>query len=121
MPRESFMLPRTRRISTKLFKELWQKSGRPTRSPHFILRAIPSLGSVSRFAVVVPKRIAKSAVVRNRMRRRVYAALHPVLVGHDPQIFGVIVLAADIQGVSLTEMTVEIQSLLNMHAKYVTR
>lgn len=56
------------------------KSGISVRQGFFTIRALkrrcdPEASCPSRAAVVVSRRAAKSAVVRNRIRRRVYARL----------------------------------------------
>jgi ribonuclease P protein component len=48
------------------------KSARPVRSGPFNIRAKKSAIDGYRLAVVVSKKVSKSAVVRNRIRRRVF-------------------------------------------------
>lgn len=49
------------------------RSGVSVRSPHFLLRVHrASNRTESRAAVVVSKKVSKRAVVRNRIRRRIY-------------------------------------------------
>ena len=64
------MLPRSERISTKLFKEVIQK-GAIHHSDFLILRSQKTL-SLSRFGISVPKKVAKTAVLRNKIKRRLY-------------------------------------------------
>lgn len=49
--------------------------GKTIRSPKLSLVYNENTRGFQRFAVVVSKKIAKSAVVRNRIRRRVYEAI----------------------------------------------
>lgn len=65
------MLHKTQRLSTEIFKEVIEK-GQAFHSPFLLLRAILSQGE-SRFAVSVPKRVSKTAVGRNRLRRQAYS------------------------------------------------
>ena len=65
------MLPKNRRISRKLFKPLLE-SRKYFNSAHFSLRFASS--EQARIAISVSKKISKSAVVRNKIRRRVYSA-----------------------------------------------
>lgn len=67
------MLPREKRIARKLWSPLLA-SRNFKNSTYFSLRSAPG-ESQARFAVSVSKKVSKSAVVRNRVRRRVYAAL----------------------------------------------
>ncbi len=65
------MLPKDRRISRKLFKPLLA-SRKYFNSTHFTARVASS--DEARIAISVSKKISKSAVVRNKIRRRVYSA-----------------------------------------------
>lgn len=49
--------------------------GKTLRSPNMSLVFMPNKRKFTRFAVVVSKKVEKSAVARNRIRRRVYEAL----------------------------------------------
>ncbi len=51
------------------------KRGKTVRSQYFSVRSAPSNRQTYRAAVVVSKKVSKSAVVRNRIRRRLYEAI----------------------------------------------
>jgi ribonuclease P protein component len=70
------MLSKTHRLSTKEF-DLVVKTGRETYSPFFSIKYIPS--SDFKLSSAAPKKIFKTAVSRNRTRRRIYAAVHEIL------------------------------------------
>lgn len=74
------------------------RNGKVSRSRLFVVRAIAnSRRSDSRCSVVVSKKVLKSAVGRNRIRRRTYHILHsqiPHLV--DSQDVVVIVCSAEV-------------------------
>ena len=70
------MLPKNRRISRKLFKPLLE-SRKYFNSAHFSLRLASS--DRARIAISVSKKISKSAVVRNKIRRRLYSAMRGIL------------------------------------------
>ncbi len=70
------MLPKNKRISKDSFKTLSLQS-QVFHSPHWTLRSIPS--SVEGFAVLVSKKVAPKAVLRNRIRRMVYSFVGTVL------------------------------------------
>ena len=55
-------------------KYVYQK-GKTVRNPKMSLVFVKNTRSFTRFAVVVSKKVIKSAVGRNRIRRRVYEAL----------------------------------------------
>jgi len=62
---------------------VYQK-GKTIRSPKASLTVVKNERGFTRFAVVVSKKVEKSAVGRNRIRRRVYEALR-VNFEHIPQ------------------------------------
>jgi ribonuclease P protein component len=75
------MLPRERRLTTELFDQT-MASGKLFHSPIFTLAAMkapPAAGKTAlpknRFAAVGAKKFFKTAVERNKIRRRVYAAM----------------------------------------------
>lgn len=64
---------------------VYQK-GKTIRTPNLSLVFMPNSRGFQRFAVVVSKRVLKSAVGRNRIRRRVYEAIRHELPGFcDPK------------------------------------
>lgn len=71
------MLPRSSRVTTKRFDAI-MKEGRVMHSPLFILRVIKNTEK-TRVAAVVPKKIAKTAVLRNKLRRFMYDSARPVI------------------------------------------
>ena len=80
------------------------------------MRSIPlSSESPSRFAVVVPKKIAKTAVLRNKIKRIVYRAIEMSLgdISNDQLrvvvIFGV---KSDVSKVPFAEILEEVKGLL---------
>lgn len=56
-----------------------QKSGKKWVAKGFIIQAAPNGLEKSRFGLVVTKKLNKSAVVRNRMKRRLRAVAYDVL------------------------------------------
>jgi ribonuclease P protein component len=68
------MLPRSRRVSIKLFGEIMKK-GTSYHSPHFSLKIKAGFPGASAFTVVVPKKVEKTAARRNRIKRRAMAII----------------------------------------------
>ena len=66
------MLPKSQRLS-RGFSVIFQK-GAKISTPFFVLRAVAAWDNAPRFAVTVSKKVSKKAVVRNRIRRRLFAA-----------------------------------------------
>ncbi len=67
------MLPRQNRLSRAALLT------KPTRRARFKYGSVAYLSHISRgYAVVVPKKVSKTAPARNKMRRRIYAAIKNV-------------------------------------------
>jgi ribonuclease P protein component len=62
-------LPKNRRLTNSFFKEFLKK-GKPFHSPFFLVRTCFYPGGRSRFAFVVSTKVEKSAVKRNKLKRR---------------------------------------------------
>lgn len=85
------MLPKKRRISRALFSDLL-KERNFVYSEHFTLRfSFPKENTLSRIGVSVSKKVSKSAVKRNLIRRRSYAAITNILA---PKSLGLFLLIA---------------------------
>ena len=72
------MLERKNRISKKLFDEVFRK-GRVYPGNGVVCHVLISTKEEKLFAVVVPKKVSKSAVSRNRIRRIGYSAIQKML------------------------------------------
>ncbi|MEX2014268.1 MAG: ribonuclease P protein component [Parcubacteria group bacterium] len=78
------MLPKKSRIPRKLFKPLLG-SRQFFNSEHFSLRTAES--GNARLSVSVSKKVSKKAVVRNRVRRRVYSAARELMPSLPSKLF----------------------------------
>jgi ribonuclease P protein component len=67
------MLPKSQRLTTEEFLVVMEK-GRVTHSPLFLMRIISGMPA-TKFAAVAPKKVAKTAVERNKIRRQTYDAI----------------------------------------------
>ncbi len=69
------MLPKNKRLTTHIVKDVLLK-GKIYHGEHFLLRYLFSPeGKESRYAVIIPKKLVKTAVGRNAYRRRIYSIL----------------------------------------------
>ncbi len=68
------MLPKEKRLNKALFKKVIDK-GKSLNSKVFIVRFVKD-NSLLKFAVSVSKKVSKKAVIRNKIRRRVYTAIN---------------------------------------------
>jgi ribonuclease P protein component len=88
------MLSKSQRIPRSEFQNI-AKQGRFIASTHFSLKYSPSTSSTrqsaisprTQIAVSVSKKVSKSAVVRNRTRRRAYSALRDLLPHLKPGMY----------------------------------
>ncbi|KKU54754.1 MAG: hypothetical protein UX77_C0026G0001 [Parcubacteria group bacterium GW2011_GWA1_47_11] len=78
------MLPKTSRLSASEVREII-KSGRSVRSATLSAKFVPS--KVSKVAVVVSSKVAKTAVARNKLRRAAYRALRTALPKNTQVVF----------------------------------
>jgi ribonuclease P protein component len=96
------MLPKKRRLTTELLDEV-MTSGRIFYSPILSLKAIKVKYNSStkdkknnleksRFAVVAAKKYFKTAVLRNKMRRRTYTALAATIAHIDDNFHCILML-----------------------------
>lgn len=82
------------------------QSGKAIHSENIWLK-YSKTGNNGRFAVSIPKKINKKAVVRNRVRRRIYSVIQV-----PKGIHGIIFAKNDLEKVSFTHLTQEVASLL---------
>ncbi len=68
------MLPKKSRL-TRADVALLMHRGATYHTPHLTLRALPSPDRKGRFGFIASRKVAPSAVARNRLRRRGYGAL----------------------------------------------
>ncbi|MCL1839695.1 ribonuclease P protein component [Candidatus Saccharibacteria bacterium] len=90
------------------------KHGTVVRQPKISLTFNHNSRGKQRFAVVVSKKVLKSAVARNRIRRRVYEAIReqlPSLKSPNDHIFTI--YSKDIKDISFSELQAIISDLLN--------
>lgn len=67
------MLSSNKRLSTTLFKEVIL-GGSAFHGTFSVIR-VKNSQDLSRFGISVPKKVAKTAVLRNKVRRRVYSVI----------------------------------------------
>ncbi len=89
------------------------RHGRSVRGKLVSLTFMPNARGKTRLAVVVSKKVAKSAVSRNRIRRRVYAAIQPLL----PELTGPLdaiftIYSPEVLAVDFKDLTQTVRSLL---------
>jgi ribonuclease P protein component len=121
------MLEKKMRVDKSLFSSLIEKADLRS-TPHFSLRFRQNTESPGRFSVTVSKKTAKTAVERNKLRRRGYHALREVIfqksidsksVGNSNKkrifnnIDGIIFIKKGSDGLSFRQLVLEMSELLH--------
>ncbi|HRN90155.1 MAG TPA: ribonuclease P protein component [Candidatus Saccharibacteria bacterium] len=116
------MIPFTNRFHGHNSLSFVYKNGRAVRSRHATIKftSNPHRDN-TRIAVVISKKVLKSAVKRNRVRRRIYEYMRSQL----PKIQGVhdivvVVSSAELFGIPSAELTAEFDDLMTQANLYKT-
>lgn len=98
------------------------RNGTTARNGRVLVRAVPNKRrETSRVAVIVGKKVAKSAVVRNRIRRRVFEVVRTNWASILPQTdFAVTILSADIAMLPFPEVEKAVLGVLRRAGVYKT-
>lgn len=90
----SSMLAKKFRIGNRNRIEQILKKGRIFRQRLLSLRYLLSGKANSRFSVIVSKKLSRKAVERNRVKRRVYEAIHRNFPASDKKCYDIVVLVS---------------------------
>jgi ribonuclease P protein component len=99
------MLPKKHRGLSSVSVGEVMDGGRTMANRYFRVFVLPSSDSFARFAAVVSKSVAKSAVDRNRLRRRMYAVVESTFVGMNLPIRIVILAKQSAIGLKYAELS----------------
>jgi ribonuclease P protein component len=90
------------------------KNGHSERSHWFMMRYVSNpTRRFPRFAVIVSKKVYKSAVKRNRIRRRIYESLRAHITATSPAIdIAITVYAPEVLSASFADIEQQIEQLL---------
>lgn len=106
------MLSKARRIDKTTFKTL-NGRGMSYHSPLLFLSIYKQPNQVlSRFAVLVSKKVSIKAVDRNRQRRRVYRSLQNILPSIRPGYFGIFTVKKEGKESTFVELDMFTKNLL---------
>ena len=111
------MLPKKIRLTTSLFDQVF-KTGKVRRGRSFWARSflLPA-GLPSRYAVAVSKKVAPTAVLRNKIKRIVYRAIETLggdILNGQPSCMIIFGVKKDISDVPFAEIVQEVKNLLNL-------
>ncbi len=100
------MLPHSKRLTTELFAEIIEKG----QSTHCSFSSIKLLehDSSSRYAVSVPKKVAHTAVLRNKLRRRTYSLIRSLSPSLKEGFLVIVIIKQGAEKLSLTDFYGEI-------------
>lgn len=80
------MLPRSKKINTQLFKEVFEK-GKIYHFSYFFIKVLKlTAEEKSKFTVVSSKKITKTAIARNLLRRRFFNIIKEIYEGLPPSL-----------------------------------
>jgi ribonuclease P protein component len=110
------MLSKKNRISRASFDTIL-KDGAFFHSPHISLRIVRAQNDLPKFSFIVSKKVSKSAVLRNLLRRRGYSTLKVILKDRlkekmKPSILGAFFLKKGAERLKPKEFQDEIALLL---------
>ena len=103
------MLPASKRLSVPLFATVLAK-GSIVHSPLFTARIMKTAGP-SRFSAVISKKIAKTAVERNKLRRRIYSGVGSLIAKLKPGFHVLLMAKPPLTKASLPNIALDLESL----------
>lgn len=125
------MLSRSHRLSVGQFDTVMKK-GASGHSPFFVVRYIKSLKSSTsslisspeeasipspklisgvRVAAVASKKVASTAAVRNRIRRRIYAAVQPLMSRLSSPTHAIVFAKSDLSKAEISDLTKDLEAV----------
>lgn len=104
------MFSRKHRLSKKAFSTVFTQGKRFFAG--FVLIYTLKTPSKEEYAVVVPKKVAKRAVDRNRIKRQVTGILEDLLKGHSTNTSVVVMVKKELLDAKRAEILADLQSVL---------
>ncbi len=94
------MLPKKNRLTRKEVGDLF-KDGKSTGSPSLALKFKTSTNKIpTKISVSVPKKIARTAVKRNLLRRQAYTVLQKIITSLPEGFMGVVIFRQSPQNIA---------------------
>ncbi|MFZ2522876.1 MAG: ribonuclease P protein component [Minisyncoccia bacterium] len=110
------MLPKKRRIGRSLFAYI-TRVGKRYNSPHFLMYTAPMKAEEkpqdSRFSFSLSKKNCKSAVLRNKLRRRGYSVIKDIIINIESGHYFFFNSKKGVEKVGFLELKGEIVKLLS--------
>ncbi len=109
------MLSKKNRISNRqLLKKLYEK-GKQYKNNNFIFKFLPSIEPISKFAVVVSKKVAPKAVDRNKLRRQIYDCIHKNIDLLKTDIVSIIIVKSNVTEAEFEDLNKGIVDFFNQN------
>lgn len=107
------MLPKDQRFHTQGAVRRVMMNGKPFRGRHIVVRSTQTRSPAARVAVIVSKKVYKSAVKRNRIRRRIYNIVrHEILHLKVPRDITITVFSPAVLVLDHPSLESELKTLL---------
>lgn len=105
------MLPKQKRLSKEDFVHLFHHT-KSFKGDFFVLRYVFPVTKEQKAAVIVPKKIYKSAVSRNKYRRILYTILNNAFKNKSLSIYCTVTFTKQIPHLSFTEIKEALENSL---------
>jgi ribonuclease P protein component len=107
------MISKNQRVNKTLFKDLAKKPKKSLFGDFCTISYTLDKSLIkSRFSVVVSKKVAKTAVSRNLIKRRFYAVIESLPVPQNPYI-AIVYVKKEAVKASFTQISAEVNSILS--------
>jgi len=106
------MLPKKHRINKKTFEEIFKK-GKIFSSDYLYLKITPLSEKYSVFSFVVPSKVAKKAVERNKLKRRARHIIKKMLPKIEKGLGVIIFFKKGAEKMTFSELEKEINDIFN--------
>jgi len=108
------MLKSIHRLSTKQFMEVMEK-GKIYTSPLFVIRVLQESkeGIKGGISAVAPKKVASTAILRNRLRRQIYEAISPIRNSVVSGVSVIIFAKAETAKANFSDLTADLKNLFS--------
>lgn len=106
------MLPKRNRVNSELFQYIYENGSRVDGTFLYLRFTIKDTEAPPRFSVVVPKKIIKKAVDRNKVKRRAVRVLEHLIKNVSDGTVGIFFFKEDVINIPSEEIGGEIKDLL---------
>ena len=113
------MLSKKNRISNRqLLRKLLGK-GKQYKNNNFIFKFFPSIEPISRFSVIVSKKVAPKAVDRNKLRRQIFDCIHGNLNLLKSDIVSIVIAKSNVTEAEFSDLNNGIKDFFNQYSLHV--